>query len=45
MVAYKCTKNCKALNELPKHLEKTLKQTDVYKEVAKQFQKNNSFFW
>ena len=35
----------KALNELPKHLEKTLKQTDVYKKVAKQlFKKNSTLF-
>ena len=35
----------KALNELPKHLEKTLKQTEVYKKVAKQlFKKNSTLF-
>ncbi len=35
----------KALNELPKHLEKTLKQTDMYKKVAKQlFKKNSTLF-
>ena len=35
----------KALNELPKHLEKTLKQIDVYKKVAKQlFKKNSTLF-
>ena len=35
----------KALFELPGHLEKTLKQTDVYKKVAKQlFKKNSTLF-
>ena len=35
----------KALQELPKHIEKTLKQTDVYKKVAKQlFKKNSTLF-
>ena len=35
----------KALNELPKHLETTLKQTEVYKKVAKQlFKKNSTLF-
>ncbi len=35
----------KALLELPEHLEKTLKQTDVYKKVAKQlFKKNSTLF-
>ena len=35
----------KALHELPKHLEKTLKQTEVYKKVAKQlFKKNSTLF-
>ena len=35
----------KALLELPGHLEKTLKQTDVYKKVAKQlFKKNSTLF-
>ena len=35
----------KALHDLPKHLEKTLKQTDVYKNVAKQlFKKNSTLF-
>ena len=35
----------KALLELPRHLEKTLKQTDVYKKVAKQlFKKNSTLF-
>ena len=35
----------KALNELPKHLERTLKQTDMYKKVAKQlFKKNSTLF-
>ena len=35
----------KALHELPKHLEKTLKQTDMYKKVAKQlFKKNSTLF-
>ena len=35
----------KALLELPGHLEKTLKQADVYKKVAKQlFKKNSTLF-
>ena len=35
----------KALQELPRHLEKTLKETDVYKRVAKQlFKKNSTLF-
>ena len=35
----------KALQELPKHIESTLKQTDVYKKVAKQlFKKNSTLF-
>ena len=35
----------KALLELPEHLEKTLKQADVYKKVAKQlFKKNSTLF-
>tara|TARA_Y100000992_G_scaffold302318_1_gene276031 strand:- start:42 stop:1865 length:1824 start_codon:yes stop_codon:yes gene_type:complete len=35
----------KALHDLPRHLEKTLKQTDVYKNVAKQlFKKNSTLF-
>ena len=35
----------KALSELPEHLEKTLKQADVYKKVAKQlFKKNSTLF-
>ncbi len=35
----------KALIDLPGHLEKTLKQTDVYKKVAKQlFKKNSTLF-
>ena len=35
----------KALLELPGHLEKTLKQVDVYKKVAKQlFKKNSTLF-
>ena len=35
----------KALQELPNHIEKTLKQTDVYKKVAKQlFKKNSTLF-
>ena len=35
----------KALQELPKHIEKTLKQTEVYKKVAKQlFKKNSTLF-
>ena len=35
----------KALQELPKHLEKTLKETEVYKKVAKQlFKKNSTLF-
>jgi len=35
----------KALLELPRHLEKTLKQADVYKKVAKQlFKKNSTLF-
>ena len=35
----------KALQELPGHLEKTLKQSDVYKKVAKQlFKKNSTLF-
>ena len=35
----------KALHELPKHLEKTLKQTESYKKVAKQlFKKNSTLF-
>tara|TARA_B100000989_G_scaffold295126_1_gene275497 strand:+ start:561 stop:2384 length:1824 start_codon:yes stop_codon:yes gene_type:complete len=35
----------KALLELPKHLEKTLRQADVYKKVAKQlFKKNSALF-
>ena len=35
----------KALNELPKHLEKTLKQSETYKKVAKQlFKKNSTLF-
>ena len=35
----------KALVELPRHLENTLKQTEVYKKVAKQlFKKNSTLF-
>ena len=35
----------KALKELPNHLEKTLKQTEVYKKVAKQlFKKHSTLF-
>ena len=35
----------KALQELPKHIERTLKQTEVYKKVAKQlFKKNSTLF-
>ena len=35
----------KALRELPKHLEKTLRETEVYKKVAKQlFKKNSTLF-
>ena len=35
----------KALQELPKHIESTLKQTGVYKKVAKQlFKKNSTLF-
>jgi len=35
----------KALSELPEHLEKTLKQADIYKKVAKQlFKKNSTLF-
>ena len=35
----------KALLELPRHLEKTLKQADVYRKVAKQlFKKNSTLF-
>ena len=35
----------KALKELPSHIDKTLKQTEVYKKVAKQlFKKNSALF-
>ena len=35
----------KALHDLPRHLEKTLKQTDVYKNVAKQLFKKTAHFF